>query len=145
MIKKLYIIKETGPCIYFLNFENASKNLVKNPNYFSGIFSVIMKFAEILLDGENNAFGKLSLNDMNYYFLTNKGLHYILETEVDNDNFSDYEYYYLLSNIGDHFEQYLDLNNIDISFLCIEEDIHLAEQFKNKFSFFSNQFCCLIK
>ena len=139
MLKKLYLIRETGQCIYHQVLgqvesdsekNEANGNCDKDPNLISGFFAAIISFADQVI-GEDNNVNNLSLKNSNFYFIKRNHLHYILETDLDNPYFTEDDFYNILNKVAIMIELYLCENNIDDSIVQISEEKELNKSISN--------------
>ena len=147
MLKKLYLISQTGQCIYHqgmgqIEREGASCDGSEvDPNLISGFFSAILTFANMMA-GQENEVHNISLKNSNFYFIQRNHLHFILESDSTND-----DVYVILNKLADLIEDYIERNNIDYSIVQLsgESEIyenvtaivssHMRNQILSKFSF----------
>lgn len=135
MIKNLYVIKDTGQCLYHLKFydikiktEKVNKYKTDDPNIISGFFAAILAFANAV-EG-NNGINKLFLENSNYYFIKQDTIHFIIDTDHTNSKFTEEDYFVLLQKCAGLINEYMLENHIDDSFMVITNSDELSSQIK---------------
>ena len=133
MLKQIYLIRETGQCIFHQSLGKIEVNGTSekvdsdiDPNLISGFFSAIISFAN-LATGKENEVNHLSLKNSNFYFIKRKHLHFILESGTFNPSFLEKDYFIVLNKIADYFVNYIHSNEIDDSISQISGIAELNE------------------
>jgi hypothetical protein len=105
MIKKLYIIKDTGHCIIFFDFlskrieDNTQENSNSDPQLISGFFAALLAFAEAYV-GKNDPLHLLWIESSKIYFRKQNDLYFILETDKGEQNLTDEEFSIIMTDIS---------------------------------------------
>ena len=113
MIKKIFVIRECGICLNYIDYAGiqtkANENNNKDPQLVSGFFSALMTFAdETITSGKSESnLSFISLRNSNYYFLKVNHRFYIVETDSNDKTMSMQDFEELLKNICVIVEEYI--------------------------------------
>ena len=136
MIKKLFILKGSGVCLYFRDFcefsmpSNNKGSHACDPQLLSGFFAALMTFAE----NTSGSLQTISMNNSNYYFHKDEEYYIILETDLVNPKINYDDFMGLLKDITQYFVSFINIKELDTDFMEIIEDEHFSNTIQEKIS-----------
>jgi len=113
MIKKIFILRECGICLNYIDYAGiqtkANGNNNKDPQLISGFFSALMTFAdETISSGKSESnMSFISIRNTNYYFLKVNHRFYIVETDSNDKTMTMQDFEELLNQICVIVEEYI--------------------------------------
>lgn len=111
MIRKLFIIQESGVCIYHIDFSeiktNSPKGTSHDPQLISGFFTAIMAFGESAMDEKGDELSYICFKNLNYYFRRHKSFFVVFELD-SNTNLSANDMSDLIRNVVGIYESFIE-------------------------------------
>jgi hypothetical protein len=110
MIRKLFLIQESGVCIYYIDFSeiktNNPKGVSHDPQLISGFFTAIMAFGETAMDEKGDELNYICFKNLNYYFRRHKTFFVVFELD-SNTNLGENDISELIRNVVHIYEEFI--------------------------------------